>query len=89
MGGQALFASLFGSYGLSLLPMLVVAWIDRWLSHYRWRVLVCFVAGFGMAIALLYILAKEGIKEFQQHWFFVGLVDLPAGVCSWLSGRVA
>jgi hypothetical protein len=86
-------ASFMVCYAFALLPLLATAYIDRKLSHYRWRVLVCGLAGFGMATALYYILTHEGgseqdFQKFRQYWFFVGLVwGLPAAACSWLSGQ--
>ena len=84
-------ASLLACYAIAPLPQLVIAHTDHRLSRNRWRVLVCFLVGFGMAVALFYSLAEGGgEKEFRQYWFFLGLmVGLPAAVCSWLSGRYA
>jgi hypothetical protein len=90
-GGRWWAASLSGSYGLSLLPMLGAAWVDHRLHQSRWRVLACFAAGFTMAVAAFYSIADGGVHPaLQKHWLFAGLLwGLPAGVCSWLSGRAA
>jgi len=90
-GWRMFFASLFGSYGITFLPLVAIAYIDRRLAHHRWRILACTVVGVGWTIALFYSIT-EGVveKEHLHHWFLVALVGgLPAAVCSWLSGRYA
>ena len=92
-GGQVFFAIVFGGYGITLPFMLAIAYLDRRLARYRWRVLVCAVVGFGLATAFLYELAREGgseeqFEKFRQTWFIIGLtIGLPAAVCSWLAGK--
>jgi hypothetical protein len=79
-------------FTFALLPLLATAYIDRKLSRHSWRSLVCFVAGFGMATALYYMITHEGgveadMQKFRETWFYAGLVwGLPALVCSWVAG---
>src|SRR5205085_973313 len=46
-------------YAFALLPLVATAYIDRKLSHCRWRALVCGSAGFGIAFAPYHILMHE------------------------------
>lgn len=77
----------------ALLPLWATAYIDRKLSQYWWRPIVCFVAGFGMATVLHYMITHEGGVEanmqiYRESWFYVGLVwALPAAICSLISER--
>ncbi|MGE3144723.1 MAG: hypothetical protein AB7K35_03955 [Pseudorhodoplanes sp.] len=87
-------ASFMVCYAFAIPPLLLTAWMDRRLSHYRWRFLVCGLAGFGMATALHYMITHEGgseanMQKFYEYWFPVGLVwGLPAAICSFLHGFV-
>ena len=94
-GGQVFSSILLGGYGITLPFMLAIAYLDSRLAGYRWRVLVCALAGFALATAFLYGLAWEGgseeqFEKFRRSWFLIGLViGLPAAVCSWLAGKYA
>jgi hypothetical protein len=88
-GGQMYVISLFVTYGITLAPLIAIAYIDRRLAAYPWRVLVCAVAGFAWLTAVHYSFVDGG-EEFRQFWFFGALVGgLPAAICSWLGGKYA
>ena len=78
-----------GSYGISLLPLLLIARIDRKMAGNHWRVPVCFAVGFVLGVGLLNSVTAVGYEKlFVQAWFYFGLMwGLPAGVCSWLSSE--
>jgi hypothetical protein len=89
-GGLQFFAvALLVCYVFGAVPLLVLAGIDHLLSRYRWRLLVCAVAGFGTTYILFNYAAQGGAeKDFQTYWFGLGLMGaIPAAVCSWLSGH--
>jgi len=79
-------------FAFALLPLAATAAIDRKLAHLRWRALVCFLAGFGIADGLLLLLtlesgSKEGVQKFAEVWWYVGGVwGVPAAICSWVVG---
>ncbi len=92
--GRYWIPSVMVCYAFSFLPLLFTAWIDRRLADKWWRSIVCFAAGFGLAVALYYGITHEGGREetmrgFHQYWLYVGLVwGLPAAVCSWVVGKI-
>ena len=93
---RMIIASLFASYGLTLLPLVLIAHLDRRLAgrpiSHPLRILACTAAGFAWIVALQAGLALEGGhgELFWRSWPYVGLVGaLPAALCSMLAGLYA
>jgi hypothetical protein len=76
---------LWFAYLASLIPAMVSAAADLWLTNKSWRLLGAMGAGAAAAVVEMRLL--HGHVTVMQLLAFCLFGAIPAAVCSWLSGR--